>query len=77
MEPLTFDDVPFEVEEVERPCRCGLVVPGGDRRSYQVELPQPDGTTVWACSDVDWCTRQRLDADLVNPEEITTTEADL
>ncbi len=77
VEPLTFDDVPFEVEAVSAPCRCGLVVPDGDRQSYQVELPQQDGTSVWACSDTDWCSRQRVAAGLLDPNTMTETEVDL
>ncbi len=77
VEPLTFDDVPFQVEDVSAPCRCGLVIPDGDRRSYQVEMPQQDGTSVWACSDTDWCARQRVDAGLLDPATMTETEVDL
>jgi alpha-D-ribose 1-methylphosphonate 5-phosphate C-P lyase len=57
--PLTFDDVPFEVEEVTAPCRCGLVQPGGVTQAYLVELPRQDGTSAWVCSDTDWCARKR------------------
>ncbi|MEL7155423.1 MAG: alpha-D-ribose 1-methylphosphonate 5-phosphate C-P-lyase PhnJ [Actinomycetota bacterium] len=77
VEPLTFDDVPFEVEEVEAPCRCGLVQPGQAPGAYLVELPQQDGTSVWACSDTDWCARQRIEAGLLDPATITETEVDL
>ncbi len=77
VEPLTFDDVPFEVEAVTEPCRCGLVTPDNGRSAYLVELPQQDGTTQWACSDTDWCTRQRVAAGLLDPDSITETEVDL
>jgi alpha-D-ribose 1-methylphosphonate 5-phosphate C-P lyase len=60
--PLTFDDVPFEVEEVAHPCRCGLVRPGGGQRAFLVELPRENGRSEWVCSDTDWCARQRADA---------------
>lgn len=64
VEPLTFDDVPFEVEEVEHPCRCGLVQPGGELQAYLIELPDGDGGSRWVCSDSDWCHRQRSAAGL-------------
>lgn len=60
--PLTFDDVAFEVEPVEAPCRCGLVRPDGALQAYLVELPRQDGTSEWVCSDTDWCRRQREEA---------------
>ena len=60
VEPLTFDDVPFEVEEVSEPCRCGLIRPGGEQGAYLVELPAQDGVSQWVCSDTDWCTRHRV-----------------
>lgn len=77
VEPLTFEDVPFEVEAVAEPCRCGLIKPGDDRGAYLVELPQQDGSTEWACSDTDWCSRQRLDAGLLDANAFTETEVDL
>ena len=76
VEPLTFDDVPFEVEEVTAPCRCGLIRPGGDRGAYLVELPAVDGGSTWTCSDTDWCTRQRVEAGLLDPSALTE-ETDL
>ena len=69
VEPLTFDDVPFEVEEVSVPCRCGLVEPGGELQSYLVELPGQDGSSTWVCSDTDWCARQQVAAGLANEAE--------
>ncbi len=65
VEPLTFDDVPFEVEEVTAPCRCGLVRPGGDLQAYLVELPGQDGSSSWVCSDTDWCARQQAAAGFI------------
>ncbi len=49
VEPVTFDDVPFEVEYVDgATCeRCG------SEGTYLVETPH--GT--WACSDTEWCDR--------------------
>ena len=70
VEPLTFDDVPFEVEAVTEPCRCGLIAPGDQRGAYLVELPGQDGDTVWVCSDTDWCTRQRVEAGLLDAQAI-------
>lgn len=57
VEPVTFDDVPFEVEYVAgaRCVRCG------SDDTYLVETP--DGA--WACSDTEWCARVvARDADL-------------
>jgi alpha-D-ribose 1-methylphosphonate 5-phosphate C-P lyase len=53
VEPLTFDDVPFEVE----------LAPGaschhcGSSTTFLVEVP---GTEIWVCSDTDWCRRHAL-----------------
>lgn len=77
VEPLTFDDVPFEVEEVAAPCRCGLVRPDGPLASYQVELPSQDGASVWVCSDTDWCTRAQVEAGLLPPSALDGTGAEL
>jgi alpha-D-ribose 1-methylphosphonate 5-phosphate C-P lyase len=51
VEPLTFDDVPFEVERTPgASCwRCGA------EHAFLVEIP---GAARWACSDTDWCTRR-------------------
>ncbi len=76
VEPLTFDDVPFEVEEVVAPCRCGLIQPGEADGAYLVELPQQNGDSVWVCSDTDWCTRKQIDAGLLDPL-VMETEVDL
>jgi alpha-D-ribose 1-methylphosphonate 5-phosphate C-P lyase len=53
--PLTFEDVPFEVERTPGAhCRrCGTP------DSYLVAVPSRDGTA-WECSDTDWCRRQAL-----------------
>jgi alpha-D-ribose 1-methylphosphonate 5-phosphate C-P lyase len=67
VEPLTFEDVAFEVEEVSEGCRCGLVQPGGPLAAYLVALPQQDGSARWACSDSDWCARRRVEAGLLEP----------
>ncbi|MCC5952250.1 MAG: alpha-D-ribose 1-methylphosphonate 5-phosphate C-P-lyase PhnJ [Acidimicrobiia bacterium] len=54
--PLTFDDVPFEVERAPD-SRCGHC---GSTSSFLVEVPSSDGEhTVWVCSDTDWCRRHR------------------
>lgn len=57
VEPLTFEDVPFEVE----------ITPGatcrhcGSSESFLVEVPASavQGGGHWVCSDSDWCRRQR------------------
>lgn len=79
VEPLTFDDVPFEVEDPTDVCRCGLISPETPRTAaaYLVELPRQDGGSTWACSDTDWCTRRRLEAGLLDPADISETEVEL
>lgn len=70
VEPLTFDDVPFEVEESDQACaRCGTARGDGKAASYVVELPRQDGTTEWVCSDTDWCIRQRRAAGLLSDDD--------
>jgi alpha-D-ribose 1-methylphosphonate 5-phosphate C-P lyase len=65
VEPLTFEDVPFEVERTPG-ARCALC---GSDRSFLVEVPPETGTTPrptltrWTCSDTDWCTRNQASAD--------------
>lgn len=57
VEPLTFEDVPFEVE----------ITPGascrscGSSESFLVEVPgsTAEGGGHWVCSDSDWCRRNR------------------
>ena len=53
VEPLTFEDVPFEVERTEgaRCARCGAT------ESFLIENPGR-ATPTWLCSDTDWCDRQ-------------------
>ncbi|MEV1292150.1 alpha-D-ribose 1-methylphosphonate 5-phosphate C-P-lyase PhnJ [Pseudonocardia sp. NPDC049635] len=55
VEPLTFDDIPFEVEgdPAERCARCG------SDDTFLVEA----GTDRFACSDIEWCSRV-LDGDV-------------
>ncbi|MEO3803423.1 alpha-D-ribose 1-methylphosphonate 5-phosphate C-P-lyase PhnJ [Nonomuraea sp. B1E8] len=57
VEPLVFDDIPFEVEHTPgAACRhCG------SGTAYLVEVPSADGTVAWVCSDTDYCTRNRED----------------
>jgi alpha-D-ribose 1-methylphosphonate 5-phosphate C-P lyase len=59
-EPLAFSDVPFRVEDFRdadgsrRPCaRCGA------QDSFLDEFISDSGTTVYQCSDSDWC-QERL-----------------
>jgi alpha-D-ribose 1-methylphosphonate 5-phosphate C-P lyase len=58
VEPLTFTDVPFEVETTPGAAceRCG------SSESYLVSIPASDaaGPAVerWVCSDTDWCRRR-------------------
>ena len=53
VQPLTFTDVPFEVENTPgAECeRCGST------HSFLIEIPGP--TSRWVCSDTDWCRRRR------------------
>ncbi|MGE0879090.1 MAG: alpha-D-ribose 1-methylphosphonate 5-phosphate C-P-lyase PhnJ [Acidimicrobiia bacterium] len=53
VEPLTFEDVPFEVEHTEG-ASCGHC---GSTASYLVEVP--GDRSRWVCSDTDWCNRRR------------------
>lgn len=76
VEPLTFDDVAFEVEEVQAPCRCGLVRPGGELQAYLVELPAQDGPSTWVCSDTDWCVRQRVAHGLLDESAVDIGASD-
>jgi alpha-D-ribose 1-methylphosphonate 5-phosphate C-P lyase len=52
--PLTFEDIPFEVERIpDAVCqRCGST------ESYLSEIPQQDAPSRWVCSDTDWCDRR-------------------
>lgn len=55
--PLTFDDVPFEVE-VTPGALCNYC---GSTSSFLVEVPasKSEGSGHWVCSDTDWCRRYR------------------
>ncbi len=58
VEPLTFDDVPFEVERTPG-ASCSLCTA---REVYLVEVPPSRvgaGDGRWICSDTAWCRRQR------------------
>ena len=52
--PLTFEDIPFEVERIPGAvcARCGST------ESYLSEIPQQDAPSRWVCSDTDWCDRR-------------------
>jgi len=52
VEPLTFEDVPFEVEHADG-ATCSLCK---SNAAFLVSLPNSD---VWMCSDTDWCRRTR------------------
>lgn len=55
VEPMTFEDVPFEVEE-NRGAVCRRC---GSDRSFLVATPSStDGVDLWACSDTSWCNRR-------------------
>jgi len=49
--PLTFEDVPFEVEHTPG-ASCSQC---GSNKTFLVEIPGP--TSRWVCSDTDWCER--------------------
>lgn len=53
VEPLTFDDVEFEVESADG-ATCRLC---GSEASFLVE--SPGTTSSWTCSDTAWCRRRR------------------
>jgi alpha-D-ribose 1-methylphosphonate 5-phosphate C-P lyase len=55
VEPLTFEDVAFEVERTEG-AACVLC---GATEAYLIEVPE---RRAWVCSDTDWCERQRQTA---------------
>jgi alpha-D-ribose 1-methylphosphonate 5-phosphate C-P lyase len=67
VEPLTFDDVAFEVEHAPGSCaRCGASgVPGARDHdvvaAFLVQLPAIADR--WVCSDTDWCARRRAQED--------------
>jgi alpha-D-ribose 1-methylphosphonate 5-phosphate C-P lyase len=49
--PLDFEDYPFHVERFDGNCcaRCGA------QNTYLVPTPTERGTTIYTCSDTDWC----------------------
>ncbi|NDE70155.1 MAG: hypothetical protein EB050_03315 [Actinobacteria bacterium] len=49
--PLTFEDVPFEVEHTPG-ASCSQC---GSNKTFLVEIPGP--ASRWVCSDTDWCER--------------------
>jgi alpha-D-ribose 1-methylphosphonate 5-phosphate C-P lyase len=53
VEPLTFTDVPFEVEHTPG-AACAVC---GSAQSFLVEVPAATGSR-WVCSDSDWCRRR-------------------
>lgn len=52
VEPLTFEDVPFQVERAAG-AACALCQ---TEEAYLIEVP---GRGLWVCSDTDWCERNR------------------
>jgi alpha-D-ribose 1-methylphosphonate 5-phosphate C-P lyase len=60
VEPLTFDDVPFEVEHADGAVcvHCGANSVESGVESFLVEIPSTEGSR-WVCSDSDWCGRRR------------------
>jgi alpha-D-ribose 1-methylphosphonate 5-phosphate C-P lyase len=57
VEPLAFDDVPFQVEHTPG-ASCAYC---GADDTYLVEEPSADGGVRWLCSDTDFCARNRGD----------------
>ena len=56
VEPLTFEDVPFEVEQANG-ARCRLC---SSSESFLVESPGTNGDAgPWTCSDTAWCRARR------------------
>ena len=56
VEPLTFEDVPFEVEQANG-AQCRLC---NSSESFLVESPGTNGDTeTWTCSDTAWCRARR------------------
>lgn len=54
VEPMTFEDIPFEVE-VTPGARCARC---GSDTSFLVERPSNGGDPAWECSDTAWCGRR-------------------
>ncbi|CAN5251219.1 alpha-D-ribose 1-methylphosphonate 5-phosphate C-P-lyase PhnJ [soil metagenome] len=61
VEPLTFEDVPFEVESPPHGAHCARC---HSTTTYLVEVPASGSATRWVCSDSDHCDRtaQRQEA---------------
>jgi alpha-D-ribose 1-methylphosphonate 5-phosphate C-P lyase len=56
VEPLTFEDVPFEVEQANG-AQCRLC---NSSESFLVESPGTNGDAeTWTCSDTAWCRARR------------------
>jgi len=53
VEPLTFEDIPFEIEQNEG-TQCRLC---GSNTSFLVQSPSQEDN--WACSDTAWCRARR------------------
>jgi alpha-D-ribose 1-methylphosphonate 5-phosphate C-P lyase len=53
VEPLTFEDIPFEIEQNEN-THCRLC---GSNSSFLVQSPSQDDN--WSCSDTAWCRARR------------------
>lgn len=78
VEPLTFDDVAFEVEENDNICaRCQIAKDNGQAASYVVELPSQDGESSWVCSDTDFCNREQIRKGLLDAQTIESDKAEL
>ena len=57
VEPLTFEDVPFEVEQANG-AQCRLC---SSSESFLVESPGTNGDAgTWTCSDTAWCRARRI-----------------
>jgi alpha-D-ribose 1-methylphosphonate 5-phosphate C-P lyase len=63
--PVTFDDVPFQVERTPgATCQnCGT------SESFLVEVPRPGHGSFWVCSDIDWCERRSSEPDVHREHE--------
>jgi alpha-D-ribose 1-methylphosphonate 5-phosphate C-P lyase len=61
VEPLTFDDVPFEVERTPG----AACLQCGSRDSFLIEVPGHDDPK-WICSDTDWCGRRTEAAEVAS-----------
>lgn len=78
VEPLTFDDICFEVEDNEQVCsRCNYANSSGTAGTYVVELPTQEGASVWVCSDTDFCNREQIRLGLIEEQSLETDKAQL